>query len=113
MTASSWLRRCGLTSPCIFRLTANGDLDTSFGTGGCARLPSLITAMVYALLGDLSYCRGGRMFHQRPLCVRANRLILRRRWDSTFNSGSVRLIDMSASNNQASDIAVLPPTVGC
>mgnify|MGYP000882979104 CR=1 FL=1 len=100
--------RCGPTSPCIFRLTANGDLDTTFGTGGYARLPSLITAKGLALLGDGRIAVAGECFTSGHYVFCANRLTADGVQDSTFNSGSVRLIDMSASNNQASDIAVYP-----
>ncbi len=100
--------RCGPNSPCIFRLTANGDLDTTFGTGGYARLPSLISAKGLALLGDGRIAVAGECFSSGHYVFCAHRLTADGLPDSTFNSGNVRLIDMSASNNQPSDVAVYP-----
>jgi uncharacterized delta-60 repeat protein len=99
--------RCGPTSPCVFRLTANGALDTSFGTGGYARLSGVVTAKGLELMGDGRIAVAADCFSGHYIfCV--NRLTANGQQDPTFNGGNKLNIDMSISNNQASAITTYP-----
>jgi uncharacterized delta-60 repeat protein len=99
--------RCGPTSPCLFRLTADGALDTTFGTAGYARMSGLIAVKAMTLLGDgrialVADCFSGHYI----FCV--NRLTANGQQDPTFNGGNKLNIDMSLSNNQSTAITAYP-----
>lgn len=99
--------RCGPTSPCVFRLTADGALDTTFGTSGYARMPGLIGVKAITLMGDGRIAVAADCFSiHYVFCV--NRLTANGQQDPTFNGGNKLNIDMSLSNNQPTAITTYP-----
>ena len=99
--------RCGSTSPCVFRLTADGALDSTFGASGYARFSGFLTARALALMGDGRIAVAADCFASHYIfCV--NRLTANGLQDPTFNGGNKLNIDMSPSNNQPAAITTYP-----
>ncbi len=98
---------CGATSPCVFRLTADGALDGTFGSGGYVRMTSMVTAVQTAQMGDGRIVVIGECFSGHYVFC-ANRLNADGSQDASFNGGAIRMIDASVSNNQASSLALYP-----
>lgn len=99
--------RCGGASPCLFRLTANGALDMSFGVAGIASLPGTITGTAIRLMGDGRIVVAARCFSAHDVfCL--HRRLTDGGVDSSFNGGSGLVIDMSASTNQSTSLALYP-----
>jgi len=99
--------KCGGASPCLFRLTANGALDSSFGVAGIAALPGTITGTAIQLMGDGRIVVAAQCFNLHYVfCL--HRRLADGGVDTSYNSGNGLAIDMSASNNQPTSLALYP-----
>lgn len=99
--------KCGGTAPCLFRLNANGVLDTSFGVNGIVSLPGTITGTAMQLMGDGRIVVAAQCFSGHYVfCL--HRVLANGAADSSFNGGNRLVIDMSASTNQPTSLALYP-----
>lgn len=99
--------KCGGSAPCLFRLTANGALDASFGVAGIVTLPGTVTGTAMQLMGDGRIVVAAQCFSGHYVfCL--HRVLANGGVDSSFNGGSRLVLDMSASTNQPTSLALYP-----
>lgn len=102
----------GVVSPVLIRAAANGQLDTTFGTGGVATakvLPGVAEAYAVGIQGNnyvlAGYGRGTDTNEKVDLIV--YRFTATGQWDPTFGTAGVTRLDLAKDDDRARNLVVL------
>lgn len=112
IVGSGYMTVDGVTSAVIFKLRSDGQLDTSFGTGGISRQsPLALVTECYAVAaqGNSIITAGyGRNTTSESLDYVSLRLLPNGSLDTTYGTNGVARIDVGGFNDNARSLLVLP-----
>jgi uncharacterized delta-60 repeat protein len=102
----------GIVSPVLIRLTPEGALDETFGTGGIANhvvLDGVTEAYNVAFQGDAYVLSGyGRDVDEETVDQVTYRFTADGAWDESFGEGGVTRIDFAGQDDRGRNVTVLP-----